>query len=372
MKPLLTLAFVSLLCTCVRAQNRIDKLPRDLVNVAFVKGATGRLIDSLTVRTTLDTVPYGFAFPNKSLFLDVSIFDPADELTLETFSRGSSFGRARCWVDGPTADVHLSVRSGRNVIDSVSLSFVDRMYREEFAKTRALESHNEIKKSLGSSAYNYYDLLFAADFLIAYADLPNLRRWDVERLAFTLRSEVSRVIRHPRFDEVRKKGRLMGGILPGNLRKYDLWNANGEPVRLNTPKNKNYVLNFYSSTQPDCTREHQLIASSLATDTLFDGVELISISGERKIAAWQHYAQEGNFKWQHYHEDVSAKRKLTEKLAFYPACTYVLINDHNLIEGIYDNVLKLAAALDWRQKENSIQQDSKKIILEYQEKFNQN
>lgn len=373
MRLALPLALIILLCTCGRAQKRLDKLPRDLVSIAFVKSRTGSLIDSMTVRTTLDTVPYGFAFPNRTLFLDVSIYDPSDELTLETFAKGRSLGHSRCWVDAPTADVHLSIRSGRSVIDSVGLSFIDGLYRQEMIKVSTLQGKpDSLKKALLTGMYNYYNLPFIADLLMAYSDLPNLGRKQVNTLALIERFGITRVRRHPRFDAVWEKGKLMKSLLPGKLHKYDLKDSEDQPVVLRVPKDEYYVLNFYNSTQPQSRQDHQIIANSLATDSIFVGANLISISGEGDTVSWQRYVREGGFGWPHYHEDVTTKRNLTTKMALYPTGTYVLINDDNLIEGVYDSVVKIAAALRWRRREMpkmSPSEREQKILDAYLKRF---
>ncbi|MFT5998400.1 MAG: hypothetical protein ACI81P_000853 [Neolewinella sp.] len=345
----LTLALITFLCTCGRAQTTPDKLPRDETNVAFIKGKTGFIIDSLTIRTTLDTVPYSFAFPNDTLLLDISIFKPADELTLETFAGGHSFGRRSCWVDAPTADVYLSVTAGRNTIDSVGLSPINRLYRREVATIRAMKDPTLVKKAIGEAIYQYSELLFAADFLNAFADLPNLNRIDIEGVKYLLRDEIGRVKSHPRFEAPRKKIKLLASRLPGKLDKYELSSVTGQSVTLETPNKSFYILNLYDSSSAACRKEHELIANSLATDSLFIGVPIFSISQEKSEKAWRDYVSKGGFSWPHYYEDQAAKRRLFEELQLYPDGTYVLINKRNLIEGVYNDVSKLAAALMWRR-----------------------
>ena len=133
--PLLTLFLILLFCTCGRAQSTTRaKLPRETTNVAFIKGDTGFIIDSIAVSTSLDTVPYGFPFTEDTLLLDISIFKPVDLVTVETFGGKHSFGPQRFWVDAPTANVYLSIQAGRGLIDSVSLSPRDKWYNQELRK----------------------------------------------------------------------------------------------------------------------------------------------------------------------------------------------------------------------------------------------
>lgn len=354
MRSALTLALITLLCTCGRAQAKPDKLPRDVTNIAFIKGETGFLIDSLTVRTTLDTVPYGFDFPEDTLYLDISIFDPLDELTLETFAGEHTFGLRSCWVDAPTANVYLSVQAGRNVIDSVGLSPVDRLFRREIAIVQAQANPANVKASLLSSMDLFSDTPIAADLQAAYLDMFTLSRADIRTIWLNLQERPGPAKRHPWFKEPDRKLRLMNSNMPGRLSKYELKNPSGEPAEIEVPKGQYYVLNFYDSKVPTCKQNHQLIAKVLATDSLFTGVPMISVSSEQSAKGWSEYVRTGAYSWPHYHEPKTAKKKLSEKMQLYPTGTYVLINEGNLIEGVYGDLVKLAAALAWRRKKGML------------------
>jgi len=354
MKSVITLILTILLCTCGLAQNNLNKLPRDESSVAFIKGETGFLIDSITIRTSLDTLPYGFAFPDDTLILDISIFRPADELTLETFAGDHSFGRNHCWVDAPSADVYLSVQSGRNVIDSVGLSPLDRLLREEVAKIQAQTNPKTIKLLLLSSMDLFWGTPIAADFQAAYLEMFNLSRADLRIMGLNLQERPGPANRHPRFKEPGRKFRLMSSRLPGKLSKYDLNDKDGQPVEVERPKNQFYVINFYDSGTSASRRDHKIIAQSMATDSLFTGIPIISVSKENPAKTWQRYVREGNFSWPHYHENQASKRKLTKKMQLYPTNTYILLNKQNLIEGVYDDVVKLASALVWRKKTGAL------------------
>ena len=346
----LTLALLTLLCTCGRAQSTLDKLPRRTTNVAFIKGETGYLIDSITIRTTLDTVPYGFPFPDDSLFLDISIFDPVDELIIGTFATGHAFTLGRCWVDAPTADVYLSVRAGRTVVDSVGLSTVDKFFRRRVRGISTTKDPRRIKLSLLAAMGLFRDTPIAADFQEAYLALPNLTRKDIYTLGLNLDERPLSLKKHPRFDMPNKKYRLMTKRLPGRLRKYDLYTTENEPAEVDPPEGSFYILNFYDSNSPVCQREHEMIAHAFETDTLFDGVTMISVSNEKPAAAWSDYVRENNFTWSHYREDPAAKRSLKKKMDLYPGRTYALVNKDNLVVGVYDGVVELAKALLFRRR----------------------
>lgn len=355
MKSALILILITLLCTCGRAQLITQKLPRVVSNIAFIKGETGFLIDSLTIRTTLDTVPYGFAFPNDSLFLDISIYDPVDELILETFARGHAFGRSRCWVDAPTADIYLSIKAGRSAIDSVGLSPVERTFWKAITSIKAEKKPQGLKQSVLSAMDYFIDSPIAADFLATYMDMPNLSREDVKALGLNLNSEaLGRVRRHPRFKAPLRKFKLMNSNLPGKLSKYELRDANGEVKETTSPETDYWVLNIYSTTNPDARREHILIRNTMETDSLFNGFPVISVSADVNAEDWSAYLQEGNFPWPHYREAPTGKAGLTVKAGLYPGSTYLLLNEKNKIEGVYDDVGKLAAAILYRKRPSTL------------------
>ncbi|TXF87769.1 hypothetical protein FUA23_17720 [Neolewinella aurantiaca] len=353
MKFTLTLAFVILLCTCGRAQNKQDKLPHDLSNVAFIKGGAGFLIDSLTIRTSLDTVPYGFAFREDTLVLDISIFSPVDELIVEAFAKGHSFKRYRCWIDGPSADVHLSIAAGRTVVDSVGLSPMDLWFRREVSNIHLSNDLAYIKGALKRSIVDNLELLMCANFIEAFQSLPNLERSDIFWLRSVLKYDVGRVKRHPWFAPLIARQELLESNLPRKLDKYELNDHLGKPVEVATPKNQYYVLNFYDARKMKCRQDHELLQESFLQDSIFTGVPFISVTKGDYLDGWLNYMREGSFSWPHYLETPpSNKPGLYEKMALSPASTYVLINERNQIEGVFEDLQKLVAAVLLRKRED--------------------
>lgn len=350
--PIALLALFTFLCTCASAQNVIDKLPRDVSSVAFIKGNTGFLIDSIAISTSLDTIPYGFAFPGDTLVLDISIFRPVDELTVKTFSSGHSFKHSYCWIDAPSADVYLSIEAGRTVIDSVSLSPTDRWFRRKVIELKLSGSLNAAKLYLQNSIFESYDLLICAVFIEAYQELPNLSREDIFWLRRTVREEIGPVKRHPRFTPLLDRLRLLHSNLPGRLEKYDLRDYQGNKVELTAPKDQYYILNFYDARKAACRRDQQILQDVITTDSIFTDVPIIRITQGDYVTAWHNYIKQGNFSWPHYREDISStKPGLYEKMALYPASTYVLLNKQSKIVGVFDNLRQLSAAVVYRKQE---------------------
>jgi hypothetical protein len=350
MKFALVLVLTTFLCTCGSAQKYVGNLPKEACSVAFIKGETGFLIDSLTIRTSLDTVPYGFGFTEDTLIFDIAIFRPVDELILETFVNGHSFGQQRCWVDAPSADVYLSIASGRGIIDSVGLSPMNRWYRTEINKIRVAPNLFVAKRILVDAIYSSLDLLISADFLEMFSGLPNLNRGDVNLLTEVLRLEMGAVKKHPRFVPILARRKLMASNLPGKLSKYELVNASGEISEVPTPDIDYWVLNLYNSANETSRRDHELIQQTMETDSLFNNVPIISISEEEGQEKWSNYLKEGGFSWPHYREVLTKKTGLTEKASLYPGTTYLLLNQDDKIEGVYGDVVKLAAAIVYRKQ----------------------
>jgi len=280
MKPSLsfTLAFLFFVCTCGRAQSIDNKLPQDVSSVAFIKGNTGFLIDSIAISTSLDTVPYGFAFSNDTLLLDISIFSPVDELIIKTFSDGHSFKRSYCWIDAPSADIHLSIDAGRTAIDSVSLSPMDRWFRNKVTELQLSSGLLATKLSLQNSIIESSDLLMCASFIKAFQEMPNLTREDIFWLRKIVQEDIGPVKRHPRFTPLLNRLRLLRSNLPGKLEKYELNDYQGKTVELATPKDQYYILNFYDARKAACRRDHQILQETIATDSTLTGVPIISIT----------------------------------------------------------------------------------------------
>jgi len=349
--PTALLALLTFLGTCASAQNVVDKLPRDVSNVAFIKGNTGFLIDSIAISTSLDTIPYGFAFPDDTLLLDISIFRPVDELTVKTFSGGHSFKSSYCWIDAPSADVYLSIDAGRTVIDSVSLSPTNRWFKSKVTELQLSRSLPATKFSLQSSIVESYDLLICAVFIKIFQELPNLTREDIFWLRKIVQEDIGPVKRHPWFTPQLDRLKLLRSNLPGKLEKYELSDYQGKAAELTTPKGQYYVLNFYDARKAVCRHDQQVLQKLLAIDSIFTDVPIISITQGDYATAWHNYIEQGNFTWPHYREVVSPNKPgLYEKMALYPASTYVLLNKQNKIVGVFDNLSKLTASLQFRRQ----------------------
>ncbi len=344
--PLTLLALFTFLCTCASAQSVIDKLPRDVSSVAFIKGNTGFLIDSIAISTSLDSLPYGFPFPGDTLLLDISIFRPVDELTVRTFSSGHSFEHSYCWIDAPSADVYLSIDAGRTVIDSVSLSPTDRWFRRKVIELKLTGDLQAAKLHLQNSIFESYDLLLCAAFIEAYQALPNLSREDIFWLRRTVQEDIGPVKRHPRFTPLLNRLKLLRSNLPGKLDKYDLRDFQGKAAELPSHKGQYYVLNLYDARKAACRRDHQLLQEMMASDSILTGTPIISVTQGDYVTAWHNYVSNGNFSWPHYREVASpTKPGLHEKMALYPASTYVLLNEQNKIVGVFDTLDKVLTSL---------------------------
>lgn len=349
---LLTTLLLTLLCTCGRAQESRTFLiptPPTTTNIAFIKGETGFIIDSIAVSTSLDTVPYGFPFPNDTLVLDINIFDPVDEVTIETFGGGHSFKQQRFWVDAPTANVYLSIKAGNGVVDSVSLSPVDTWYRQKIKEIREISQLELLKIAVGRAAYESRWNLMSTRFLMAYLDLPNLNRQDMEGLQFSLGFEVPlAILRHPSASEIMTRGLALIGNEPGKLRKYPLITPSGKGIKLERPETDFYVLNLYRSDDPDSKKDHEIIQQAITKDSIFSSFPIISVNVGSSPALWRLYVRDGKFAWPHFWADPDDKKSLTDKLIYPYRPTYLLVNKQNKLEGCYHELDKLLAAVRWR------------------------
>jgi len=354
-KTLPLLFLLTLLCTCGRAQQLDVELLHTTTNVAFIKDKTGFIIDSITIRTSLDTTPYGFAFTGDTLMLDLTIFAPVDQITIETFGGGHPFGRQVFWVDAPTANVYLEIEAGRGKIGDIGLSPVDDWYEEQVVMIKMTRQPKLRKVNLRKSLYYTWDNLMAARFLEAYFNLPDLTREDIKVIALNLSGNFSaNVLRHPWMEEVASKAKLMGSSAPGRLRKYDLTTPAGKTIQLERPQTDYYVLNFYRSSDPISQSHHRYIRDTPELDSIFQQVPLISINTEDGQAMWRLYLRDGAFGWPHFRSTSTKPNSLAKKLAHYDGGPYyVLINKQNRIEGLYDNLLQLAAAALMRQQKRN-------------------
>lgn len=351
MKTLTLLAFFTCLYTCVSAQTPPPRLNQETTSLAFIKGQSSFIIDSITISTTLDAIPYGFSFSTDTLLLDVTIFSPLDYLSVETFGGDHSFGVQRCWVDGPFANIHLSIEAGRGQIDSVAYSYADDWFRSRVNYLKGVTSMSLLKGTLRYYATEQSENLMCAKFLSAYFELPNLSRKDLKGMKETAADLFpGKIFRHPWLAPIRQKIKLAGSNLPGRLERYSLLNSKGEPNRIQASGAGFYVLNFYRFSDPVAQNHHQTIQKVYQQDTLFQNIPIVSIDTEKNYPGWRSYVENENFAWPHYRSNQADPTSLAAKLKYSSSPFYLLINDRNRIEGIYDDLENLVRAMLYRQQ----------------------
>jgi len=232
------------------------------------------------------------------------------------------------------------------MIDSVGLSPMDRWYRSEANKIQLLDNLNFVKSALQQSIFNSSEHLMCATFIKTFQRLPNLTRNDIIWLRSTLRMEVGAAKRHPWFVPLLARQKLLQSNLPGKLDKYELSDHLGKTVEVTTPENQYYVLNFYDARKTECRRDHSYLREAMLTDSIFTDVPLISISRGDYADGWQNYVRQSDFPWPHYLEAPSPSQQgLYDKMALFPASTYVLLNQKNQIEGVFNDLRRLTTAV---------------------------
>lgn len=311
----------------------------------------GFLIDSLVIRTSLDTFPYGFAFAGDTMIFDILVFRLVDELTVETFSQGHSFGRYNCWIDAPSADVYLSIADGRTVIDSVGLSPMDNWFRKEIQKIRSTPYLPLVKEAFQSAILDAQGTLMSAKFIEGFYDLPNLTQSDIFWMQTAFNMELQQIKRHPWFTPLLARQKIMRSKLPKRLKKYPLEDQSGKVVKVQAPKNQLYVLDFYDARTTASRRDHEALKKVMQTDSIFTGVPVISITSGDYVDGWRNYVREGDFPWSHYMERSQTTRPgLVNTLAFFPNSTYLLVNEYNQIEGMFSSLERLKSAVRLRKQ----------------------
>jgi len=359
MKALTLLTFFTFLCTCtfgglsnhVSAQTLDPKLDYSVTNIAFIKGKNGFLIDSITISTSLDTTPYGFPFPGDTLYFDLTIFDPYDELTIKTFADNHSFNPKSCWIEAPYANITLSIDAGRTKIDNITYSYVHQWYENKIAKLRKAKNLKYLKEELKWTGISQASNLMSVKFLETFFDMPNLTRADFQELKKRA-SEFfpTKILRHPWMKPMRQKIKLAGSKLPGPLNNYPLRSKTGETVLLNRPTTDYYVLNVYRYSDPKSQRQHEKIRKLYQQDSLFQFAPVVSVDTEESTALWRLYVNDGDFGWPHFLDAFTKGKSLVARLKYDRSPYYLLVNKKNQTEGIYDDLESLVRAIRYRQR----------------------
>lgn len=352
MRPsLILLALLTILCTRGRAQVNVES--QSLTSLALIKNTAEPFpADSFTLRTSLDTVPYGFAFNQDTLLLDVNIFPPIDELTVELWSGTTSFGRFAFWVDAPSANVHLSVKDDRTEVDSVTLSGVDTWFREQLKDLRESKGLLSLSRKLMELSFMTSQDLMGATFAAALVDLPSVSSGQLYALREDVLGNLPFLMRqHPRYKALKERTRLIGRK-PANFGRLGFYSTSGKPVKIKLPEQSDFfVLDLYSADNPAAQRAHREIRDRPKLDSLFTTVTpLISISNDPSPALWRLYVQDNNFGWHHFIEDPAQAAPLSAEIALDRRPLYLLLNRKQRVVGVYYTLQSLTNAVHWQTR----------------------
>ncbi|MFK8164989.1 MAG: hypothetical protein AB8H12_21255 [Lewinella sp.] len=348
---ILSLAFFTLLCTGVRAQIVYpDPLKFDKASIAFIKGSESRYIDSIAINTSTDKVPYGFAFPADTLLLDIKLLLPVDELTIETFARGRSFGKSTCWVDPPSADVYLSVTAGQMSIDSVGLSEVDKWYRKKVQTILALQGLDLRKFELARTISIWVEDLVVLRFVEAYLGMPNLTQNDAYELWRTLADRSDPVRAHPSFAPLLAHAKLLGSQKPAFFKKLEFQDAKRRKRALPEPESEFFLLEIYQRDNPVSQKNHDALMESPAIDSVLQKMSIISLTSEDSPALWSLYVKDRKFKWLHGLHVPNKKVPSLDRWAIFPNSTYLLVNKKFNVIGAYPSLERMAAGMSWHSQ----------------------
>ncbi|MEM9260101.1 MAG: hypothetical protein AAGA62_10680, partial [Bacteroidota bacterium] len=149
---------------------------------------------------------------------------------------------------------------------------------------------------------------------------------------------------------VTKAGALIRDA-PTKLRRYPLITARGSGIKLKRPETDFYVLNLYRWDDPDSQRDQQVLQNVLTTDSIFSSFPIVSVNTGGSQALWRLYVRDMDFSWPHFWSDLDEDRSLPARLFFPTEPTYLLLNKQNRIEGYYNDLDKLFAAIRWRMKD---------------------
>lgn len=348
MRKLTFLALLTLLCTCVRAQNGFaEPLKFESASIAFIKNPGSAPIDSIAISTSIDKVPYGFRFTPDTLLLDIQVLLPVDELTVETFSDGRSYGKQTCWVDPPSANVYLSVTENEGQIDSVGLSRVNRWYDAKVEEIIAFKGLKARKFALNRAIFESGEDLIVTRFIEAYLSMPNLKPEEAYFLWEQMEFRFAPIRNHPDFQRLQNRVGIFNTYKPSLIKKLTFQDVMRRKRRLPKPTTDFFVLEIYDRSYLASRQNHEVLQESPVVDSLLKQVPMISLTNEESPALWRLYVKDNKFKWLHGLHIPDRTMPSLAELAVFPHATYLLINKRFKLIGVYPDLDSMAAGVWW-------------------------
>lgn len=348
MRTLTFLALLTLCCTCVRAQNVLaEPLKFESASIAFIKNSGSLPIDSLSISTSVDKVAYGFSFLRDTLLLDVKVLLPVEELTIETFAAGRSYGKQTCWVDPPTANVYLSATENEGRVDSVGLSLVNKWYDAKVEEILTFKGLEPRKYALGRAILESGEDLIVTRFIEAYLRMPNLKPDEAYYLWQAMDVRFAPIRSHPDFKRLYEQVSIFDTYKRRWLKNLTFQDVKGRKRRLPKPTTDFFLLEIYDRSHLVSRQNHEALQESPVVDSLLNRVPMISLTNEESPALWGLYITDNKFKWLHgLHLPDRTMPSLAE-LAVFPHSTYLLINKRFKLIGVYPDLDSMAAGVWW-------------------------
>ncbi|MEL7161609.1 MAG: hypothetical protein AAFN92_12695, partial [Bacteroidota bacterium] len=258
-------------------------------------------------------------------------------------------------------NVHLSVDSGRNLVDSVGLSPVHTWYVNRLGALPSLPEPLMQQRLLLELADQTYDNLMSAGFIEYYLRQPYTNPMGARYLSGTLLNQPGAIRQHPWVKELRGRVELLARGNPLKANRYNFEDPAGTPASLRLGKKGFTVLSFYrtgpDAYPPEADRaraEHRFVERKLMTDSLFQNITFVGVSRDASGALWQLYQRDEKFSWRHYREMPRRGRVLSDILPLFPqGPTYLLLTREGTPIGIYPSLQLVVNSIKWRVKQAS-------------------
>jgi len=241
---------------------------------------------------------------------------------------------AQLWLDDRPIIIYGHLEPETLVIDSVENSAIYndvKLFYQQFRKTPMSERNSFLLEHLEKNLNNPFSFEIGNIYLMQNSS---------DRIALTEMKKIfdrqgDKFSKYYDYGEVVGKLNLILNIDKINIDEYSFLNKSAQIGKLNLPKAKFYLLDFWFMECAPCRADHKKIKDNYA---LFHSknVEIIGLSIDNGFKDWSQYLTNNSYSWTNY--IIPKGSTLTDDLSINSYPSYVLLDEDFRYMGLYYNI----------------------------------
>ncbi len=299
----------------------------------IIKNTGGHKIDKVDAFDLSQVEFYNYAYKD-TLQLNFNK-SSIDCYNIRYYENGKMF-RQQIWLDTGKIKIEAHLDSSKLVIDTVINSPMFYRYRDFTKKYSRLYKANDtvslnrfLLETYKANLENPFSL-FAGNLYVGINQNIKSNLLDLKTL---VDSQGERFKWFWFYEYVNERLNKILNVTKIDPDKFSFINRASKKIKLSLKGADYYVIDLWFLACPPCIRDHKIIKSRLA-QLKQKRIEVISISTDENIKAWNRYLDRNNYKWQNYLDNL--ENTFTNYLSIPSYPTYIVLDNSGKIVDTYN------------------------------------